>query len=254
MKKLASHRSLIMFATLFTSLTLGACSSSSDSSGEGDGGNERSFRVARIDVDVDNDGVINEQFNLIYDAQGLVTGELLDFDLDGVVDSEIGYTYQDGNLFSVTEDVGQDGTIDKYRIFSYDSNGVLLNQAIMDELNGPLTASAEYLQNISGQLTGVNVDTDADGAIDEVGTYFFNSAGTVDRLEFDFDFDNVADILISFTYGELGEVMTRTRQLADSTITSIWTYVYEEGPCDPVSERQPRIETCVSGLTLPVTN
>ena len=258
MKKPASRRSLILSVALFTTVTLSACSSSSsdpsDEGNEGDGGGENSFRLARIDVDAGNDGVFDEQYSIVYDAQGLATSELLDFDRDGVVDTEVAFTYQDGNLFRVTEDDGRDGTIDKFRSFSYDSNGVLIAQTITEALNGPVTGSGEYLQNTSGQLTGVNVDTDGNGTIDEVGTYTFNSAGTVERIEFDVDFDNAAEILISFTYGEVGEVLTRTRQLADSTITSVWTYVYEEGPCDPRSERQPKIETCVTGLVLPVTN
>ena len=67
-----------------------------------------------------------------------------------------------------------------------------------------------------------------------MASYTFNSAGTVDVIEFDQNLDNVTDLVISFEYGEVGEVLTRTSQLADSTITSVWTYVYEEGACDPL--------------------
>ena len=95
-------------------------------------------------------------------------------------------------------------------------------------------------------LTGANFDTDANGSVDEVATYRFNSSGTVEEIEFDTDFDNITDIFIQFTYDQFGGAATRTRRLADNSVTSVWAYVYEEGPCDPVSERQPRIVTCVS--------
>lgn len=264
MQKLSGRHSLALSMGLFLVLTLGACSSSSDPVVEdnddigdefGDeGDDEPSFRLARIDIDVGNDGTVDEQFIEVYDSQGLLISEFLDSDFDGIADREFSFVYQGGSLFNVAEDSNLDGTRDFFTFFSYDNNGVLLNETAMEGLNGPEIQRIDYLQDTSGQLTGANFDFNADGAVDEVASYTFNSAGTVDEIEFDQNLDNVTDLVISFAYGEVGEVLTRTTQLADSTITSVWTYVYEEGACDPLSERQPRIATCVNGLFLPPLN
>ncbi len=262
MKKISGGQSLAVSLGLVTMLILNACSSSSgvsvgtvgDDEDDEDPVEEPSFRLARIDVDLGNDGSVDEEIIRVYDTQGLATGELVDVDVDGVADIELSFVYLDGNLFNLAEDTDLDGTRDIFTFFSYDSNGVLLAETTMLELNGPEVSRVDYLQDTSGQLTGANFDDNADGAVDSVSSYTFNSAGTLDEIQFDFDLDNVTDVVITFAYGEVGEVLTRTRQLADSTITSVWTYVYEEGPCDPVSERQPSIITCVNGLFLPALN
>ena len=267
MKKFSGRHSLALPTVLLVMLTLGACSSSSDSSADDSDDSDDiedevaedvdagpSFRVARIDIDAGNDGTVDQQFFEVYDSQGLLISEFFDSDLDGVADREFSFVYQGGNLFNVADDADLDGTRDFFTFFSYDNNGVLLTETAMDGLNGPEVQRIDYLQDTSGQLTGANFDLNADGAVDEVASYTFNSAGTVDVIEFDQNLDNVTDLVISFEYGEVGEVLTRTSQLADSTITSVWTYVYEEGACDPLSERQPRIVTCVNGLFLPPLN
>ena len=220
-----------------------ACSSGSDSGvSNGEGG---SFRPVRIDVDRDNDGSIDRTFNLIYGTQGLLTAELIDNNVDGNYDDEIAYLYDDGEAIGANIDFDRDGTINQYIRYSYDGSGIVLAQTNQETLNGPLTSRIDYLQNASGVLTGANVDDDADGSIDEVTTYRFNSNGSLEEIEFDTDFDDITDIAIQFDYDQFGGVLTRTRRLADNSTTSVWTYIYEEGPCDPVSERQPRIATCV---------
>ena len=222
MKKFSGRHSLVLPTVLFVMLTLGACSSSSDSSVDDsddvedevdeDVDNGPSFRLARIDIDLGNDGTVDEQFIEVYDSQGLLISEFLDFDLDGVADREFSFVYQGGNLFNVAEDFDLDGTRDFFTFFSYDSNGVLLAETATEGLNGPEIQRVDYLQDTSGQLTGANFDFNADGAVDEVASYTFNSGGTVDVIEFDQNLDNITDLAIFFEYGEVGEILTRTSQ------------------------------------------
>lgn len=223
-----------------------ACSSGSDTETSDNESRLRNFRPALINIDSNNDGLIDRTFNMVYDANGLLTGELIDLDLDGNYENEIRYNYEDGNIVSTIVDNDRDGTTNLLTQFSYDSSGTLLSQTTQEALNGPLTSRTDYLQNASGVLTGANVDFDANGSVDEVASYRFNSGGTLEEAEFDTNFDDVANIIIQFTYGPFGEALTRTRRLSNNRVTSIWTYSYEEGLCDPIGELQPRIATCVT--------
>lgn len=247
MKKLKLFRTALhAVIVMFVVSGIIACSSSSDSSvSEGEDSQLSSFRPARIDVDNGNDGTIDETFNLFYDAQGFLIRELIDVGADGNFDTEIIISYEDGILFSENFDTDGDGTIDEFSQFNYDGNGILLAKTSREALNGPLTSRTDYLQNTSGVLTGATFDAGANGSVDEVAIYRFNSRGTLDDIEFDVDLDNVSDILLQYNYGQFGEILTRIRLLADNSVTSVWAYVYEEGPCNPLGERQPRIATCV---------
>lgn len=251
MKLAGKPRSILTnLAVLLAVLGNSACSSSGDSTGlpeQSETNDLNMFRVASIVVDSDSNGDIDEQFFIFYDNEGLVTRELIDNGMDGVVDSQISYLYEDGRFFGTKVDDEVDGTVDRSDQYTYDSNGVLLVREIRDPADGPVTSRVDYNQDVSGRLIGASNDVDFDGAVDEVAVYTYTSFGKIASIEFDTNVDGITDIMLTFSYGIANEVLTRTRTVFDGSITSIWTYVYEEGVCDPISNIQPPILTCIDG-------
>lgn len=233
-------------------LSCSSCSSSSSSSSEATDPmvEEPSssdfgigFRLERIDADSDNDLVVDEFFELMYDDTGLSIGELIDDNADGIDDHRFTYDYADGRLVGSSYDQDYDGSIDVTRVFTYDADGFL--QSLTINRNSG-TGRTDYFLGDNDRLTGAQVDRDGDSVVDEVAIYQYNSAGRISTIDFDTDGNSATDIRINFVYDEEGRVIRRERDVGvDGSIESIWSYFYVQALCHPASNHQPLNHSCI---------
>ncbi|MFK7855476.1 MAG: hypothetical protein AB8B79_15240 [Granulosicoccus sp.] len=201
------------------------------------------FRLERIDADSDNDLVVDEFFELMYDETGLAVSELIDDNADGIDDHRFTYDYADGRLVGSSYDEDDDGTINVTRVFTYDAEGFL--QSLTINRNSG-TSRIDYFLGDNGRLTGAQLDSDGDSMVDEVASYQYNTAGRISTIDFDSDSDSATDVRINFVYDDEGRVVRRERDIgADGSIESIWSYLYVQALCNPASNHQPLDHSCI---------
>lgn len=230
-----------------------SCSSSSDDAAANEVFNENllpsptiptmGFRLQKIDVDVESNQMINRVFKLVYNDTGLSVGELIDDNADGVDDHSFSYDYADNRLVGSRYDQDRNDTIDKTRIFTYDSEGFLQSVVVDDD---SVLARTDYILGDDGMLSGARVDSDSDSQVDEVASYQYNVNGKISVIDIDVDGDKLSDTRVSFIYDDVGRVVHRERDVGvDRGVDEVWNYTYIRALCDPASNHQPLNHSCV---------
>jgi len=70
-------------------------------------------RLGRLDIDMQDDGQVDNRVERIYDADGRLIGSLTDNGVDGTIDTLHSYVYSDeGRLVELAIDLGNDGDFD----------------------------------------------------------------------------------------------------------------------------------------------
>jgi len=201
-------------------------------------------RLRRIAVDEGSDGSVDKRFWLKYDGQGFLINEYIDERPFGNIDDELSYTYENDLLVSSTFDSGNDGLIEEYGTFTYDSNSVLLNRQFTLEPGGPIAYNVDYQQDASGQIIAALTDFEGDGLVDEIGTYSYYLDDRLSQIQFDRGLDGTIDVELFYEHGSGGRVLSRTRKLADGSPGDYWRFFYVTAICHPASNHQPLRNAC----------
>lgn len=240
---------IVRYASMLGCFVLGSCSS--DSSGPSTGSTvppaqQNVFRLERVRLDRLADGTVDEVFELVFSAQGLSTGELIDDDADGVVDHRFTYQYADGSLISSQYDRFDDGSIDITRVFSYQPSGHIATLAVNDALTAAQLSLTRYSFDDSGRISSSTIDTDNDGLPESSSTFIHDTAGRLATIFTDSNLDNLDDSRVSYNYDAQGKVISRELDSDLNGVTDeVAIYEYSETLCDASSNHQPFAHICI---------
>ena len=188
-----------------------------------DGGTRR---VTRREIDLDDDGTINRTVHL--NAEGRWERLEQDLDDDGFIDRITHYAFDDGGTRRVTRrdfDRDDDGTIDRTVHLNAEGRWQRLEQDLDDD--GFIDRITHYAFDDGGRrrVTRRDEDLDDDGTIDR--TIHLNAEGRWERVEWDDDDDGMADRIHHYTFDSDGR---RTRidfdDNANGNIDRNETYTY----------------------------
>jgi YD repeat-containing protein len=125
-------------------------------------------RVVKSEVDVSDDGSIDEIQVFTYDDQGRLLTTSIDYGADGLVDFKSARTWAaDGRSVVTASDMENDGVIDTTETETYDEAGHLI--ASVSE--GAAEARTEWSYDANGFLVAMRSDADGDGTWDYTSDY-----------------------------------------------------------------------------------
>ena len=113
-----------------------------------------------------------------------------------------------GNITLVATDIGVDGTVDFYNLYTYNAN----DQILTDTSDGTAaTAEHRYVNYYSYDANGYAVmaeeDSDLDGVTDKRTTYKHTASGYPTLIEFDLNADGTIDKRVVMAYDDNGNLI-----------------------------------------------
>jgi len=234
-------------------LALYGCSSSSTSSTgtSNDSVNTTQFRLSEARFDRENDAVAEILHPVAYDAQGTLSSTTVTDLTTGLPFSRITYENDGNDVIQSRTDDGIDETIDSAINYSYDTTGRLLTIMNDDQNDGIIDSSSTRLYEANELSTGQAYDNDNDGTVDAISTHFYDVDGNRVREEID-EPEGIPDVAYIYEFDANGQLLTQSIDTGvDGSIEQLWTYVYEEGPCNAELELPVPGYQCV---TTPIEN
>ena len=179
-------------------------------------------RLLLQEIDSDGDGLIDQVYTLIYDAQDRQELLSIDSDNDGLADELYVYSYNADDTVSTIElDVDADEFADFIYTYTYDDQGRMI-ELVLTFYSG--TVLSRTTQTWSGD-TGLVVeeDTDGDGTINVYSEFVYNEDGTIQEWSTE---SYGTGTECSYTYSSGALSLLSCASLAHGVVQSRFQYEY----------------------------
>ncbi|MGO7660464.1 beta strand repeat-containing protein [Rhizobium ruizarguesonis] len=135
-----------------------------------------------IDRDGNGDGIVDQRQLTVTADSGIQTSVTTNFNADGktVKNKSTTVVSADGRQKTTTWDLDGNGTNDRQRVTNFTSNADGSSTTIMSDTNlpaGTLTAKTTVQASADGRVKTTSIDTNGDGANDQVETVTIDSTG-----------------------------------------------------------------------------
>lgn len=218
-------------------IALAGCSGGSSSSGDGNatgggtggtsGGdpNASGLRLRQIDYTAADGSSSSVTFD--WDAQGRLLGSTLRS--GGSVTQTRSYVWPDAVRFTErADDDGGDGSIDARQRYAYTPDGQLAGISIEDAAGMPI-GQVDY--SVGDENLVDSLAREINGALVRRETYEY-TGGDLSSVLIDSDGDGAADEVLGYSYDDNGSVAGTTRsQLDGGAVLSTGVWTYERGEC-----------------------
>ncbi|NRB42322.1 MAG: hypothetical protein HRU20_28280 [Pseudomonadales bacterium] len=181
-------------------------------------------------MDEDGDDVAERGSIKTYDNYGNPLTTAVDSDGDGRPDSISSYSYKydgNGNMLLSIVDIDGDGETDEVNTYTYDDNENLLTHSIGKNESQPVWIWL-YTYDDKGKQLSPQLDSNADGIVDDRVSYTFDDNGNISTESFYFDNDEDEFPNRFYSYDAKGNILSQhTGYNADGVIRSISYYSYD---------------------------
>lgn len=160
-----------------------------------------------------------------YDLEGKILYEEMDDHGDGVIDQSYTYMYTDGVLTMVAYDLDGDGIADLDLHILYDEQGLhTMTEATEAGSTEPVLSRWVYEYDEQGRAISESYDEDLDGSYEQVESYTYDELGRMLTRQVDMDGMSYEE---SYQYADEDTAITGTSITGDSEVTET-SYLYSE--------------------------
>lgn len=191
-----------------------------------------------VETDSDNNGTVDSRWAVTFDDNGNLTLSEEDYNGDGVVDDRNTYGYDDnGNQILWEEDSNGDGVPNQVRSYGYDAYGSQISWEVDSNGDGTLNYARSYEYDDRGNMIQQETDSGADGTVSQRITYTYDDNNNLVLEEWDQEPDGVVDITYTYTRDDNGNLTLLERDKdGDGIADFIRTYAYDANGNETLTE------------------